>query len=204
MTFAEYGWDEIRFHPGWRSLVDSAAASSPAAAVFSGRNRSDTGRSSPSQDLLRRKYQHDLEWQLKPTEVFLAREVMHSPVISIHADATLEEAHRLMQTQGVGHLPVHNGEGLPVGMLSHNDIFQCVMRPGLATATSLSETVKSRMSTPLLACIPEADVREIARVFLLRRIGSLVVVHESALLGILTRTDLLRSLMEHPSLSWSA
>jgi acetoin utilization protein AcuB len=204
MTFAEYGVDEVRFHPGWRSLVDSASASAPVSAVFPGKHRHEGEGASSAAGLLRGKFHQDLEWQQKPSTVFLAREMMRSPVVSIRSDATLAEAQSLMESHGIGHLPVRNENQSPIGMISQNDIYRLVMKSPRTREWEIADKIANHMATPLLACHPDADVREIARVFLLRRIGSLIVVHESAILGILTRTDLLRSLMAHPSLQWRA
>jgi CBS domain-containing protein len=204
MSFSEYGVDSIRFHTGWKSLVDSAAASAPVSHVFAGRRRHENDSSAPTIHLLRDKFQQDMEWQQKPATPFLVREMMRAPVVSIASEATLGDAMAVMESQRIGHLPVRNSQNTPIGMISQNDIYRQALKGSQHLQLDLSEKIHAHMATPLLACSPEADIREIARVFLMRRIGSLVVAHDSVLLGILTRTDLLRAWMDHPSLNWRA
>ncbi len=57
-------------------------------------------------------------------------------------------------------------------------------------------TVGDVMSTPLFKALPTMTVKEAAREMIRRRIGSVVVVNENgSLLGIVTRTDILRAVV---------
>jgi acetoin utilization protein AcuB len=59
-----------------------------------------------------------------PVEV---AEVMHSPVFTTTADASLESAARMMMENRIGGLPVMDGNSRVVGMLTETDLFRALI-----------------------------------------------------------------------------
>ncbi|MEU3744173.1 MULTISPECIES: CBS domain-containing protein [Streptomyces] len=57
-----------------------------------------------------------------------AGELMSSPAVTVHADATLAEAARIMATRRVKRLPVVNGIGLLEGVVSRSDLLKVFLR----------------------------------------------------------------------------
>lgn len=57
----------------------------------------------------------------------LVREIMKSPVITISAGATIEEAALMMYTHKIGGLVVLNSVGGVVGIITETDIFKCLV-----------------------------------------------------------------------------
>lgn len=200
MSFAEYSVEGVRFHTGWHSLSgysDAAPPIGPISVVAPGRSETSDN---PALARQRERLRQDLQWQKKPHPVFIAREIMHSPAITIRLDLPLSQALKIFRDQGFGHLPVFDMQGKPVGLISQHDVMEMLIREEKSIGELNSIIVADKMSTPLLACHPDADIREVARVLVSRRIGSLAVIDEGHLLGMITRTDLLRALIEHPSL----
>lgn len=176
-----------------------------ASQVLDWRRRHETRKppSSPAQAGLDG-YRRSLEWQNKVSPVVHAHEAMQTPVITVEANTPLLDAWKTLRKHGFGHLPVVTATGRPIGMVSSHGMAELQAQGHGFDNPIWGEPVARHMTTPLMACSREADVHDIARVFLDRKIGSLAVVEGEAeaprLIGIVTRTDLLRCLMEHPSL----
>ncbi|MFE0515659.1 CBS domain-containing protein [Streptomyces sp. NPDC058964] len=58
-----------------------------------------------------------------------AEELMSAPALTVHADATLAEAARIMALRHVKRLPVVNDEGLLEGIVSRGDLLKVFARP---------------------------------------------------------------------------
>ncbi|MDT8903326.1 CBS and ACT domain-containing protein [Anaeroselena agilis] len=57
----------------------------------------------------------------------LVKEIMKSPVITIGADATIEEAALMMYTHKIGGLVVVDAAGAVAGIITETDIFKCLV-----------------------------------------------------------------------------
>ncbi|AOR37595.1 hypothetical protein BFF78_38585 [Streptomyces fodineus] len=57
-----------------------------------------------------------------------AGELMSTPAVTVHADATLAEAARIMALRRVKRLPVVSGEGLLEGVVSRGDLLKVFLR----------------------------------------------------------------------------
>ncbi|MFJ7068573.1 CBS domain-containing protein [Streptomyces sp. NPDC101115] len=58
-----------------------------------------------------------------------AGELMSSPAVTVHADATLAEAARIMAKRRVKRLPVVNDLGMLEGVVSRSDLLKVFLRP---------------------------------------------------------------------------
>ncbi|OIK03683.1 CBS domain-containing protein [Streptomyces monashensis] len=58
-----------------------------------------------------------------------AEDLMSAPAVTVHADATLAEAARIMALRHVKRLPVVNAEGLLEGVVSRADLLKVFLRP---------------------------------------------------------------------------
>jgi CBS domain-containing protein len=97
------------------------------------------------------------------------REIMSTPIESVEASASLQDAARKMKQSNVGMLPVMSGETC-VGVVTDRDL---VIR-GLAE-NSIDRRVQDVMSGSPVTCEQDADVREAIRAMEENRVGRLVV-----------------------------
>ena len=122
--------------------------------------------------------------------VLRAEELMTTPVLSLPAGSTVGEARRLQADRRVRHLPVLNDDGRLVGILSDRDLLR------LGASAAPDRLVETLMSVDVLTATPDARLVDCARVMLRARVGCLPIVGlDGVLMGILTRSDLLRALV---------
>jgi CBS domain-containing protein len=115
---------------------------------------------------------------------------MTKNVITLDSSAPVKKVAELMDKHDIGCVIVMN-EGKPIGIITERDMLKRVL---LQFKDPRMTRVNDIMSTPLIASNPETNVREAVRLMNERRIKKLPVVEASHLIGLLTITDLVRSL----------
>lgn len=116
-----------------------------------------------------------------------AGDIMSSPVKTVTMDTTIDEASRVMLRYGHTGLPVVEGEQL-VGVISRRDVEKAMFH-GLGHAP-----VKAYMSQRVITATPATPVAELQSLMITHNIGRLPVVEDGRLVGIVSRTDVLRTL----------
>lgn len=128
----------------------------------------------------------ELEERVKPQVV--AREIMSRPVKTIQADLTMDEANRILLRYGHTGMPVMNEQQQICGIISRTDI-EKAMNHQLGHAP-----VKAFMNLDVVSINPSTSVSEINDLLVTHNIGRLPVIDQGELVGIVTRTDLLKYL----------
>ncbi|MDN3058157.1 CBS domain-containing protein [Streptomyces sp. SRF1] len=72
-----------------------------------------------------------------------AEELMSSPAVTVHPDATLAEAARIMAIRGVKRLPVVDAESKLQGIVSRGDLLKVFLRPDQDIEEEVRRTVVS-------------------------------------------------------------
>jgi CBS domain-containing protein len=135
------------------------------------------------------------------------RSLMHTPLITVTPEMSLAEAHRLMRTHHIRHLPVVTGPGYQrlVGMLTDRDLREAApspattLTPGRIAAQLATTAVQTCMTTQVLCIGPEAAMAQAVRLLVERRIGCLPVVDHGTLVGVVTDVDCVRGFLETAS-----
>lgn len=126
-----------------------------------------------------------------------AEDLMSAPVRTITSDTRADEAHaRMVQTGHTG--LVVTEEGRVVGLVSRRDLDRA-LHHGLAHVP-----VKGFMTRELVTVAPDAPLSTIEAQLVAHEIGRLPVMRGDALVGIVTRTDVLRVLYAHREASRKA
>ena len=131
------------------------------------------------------------------TRIPLVREVMTASPRTIAPDARLSEATALMEELAIQHLPVIDGEGKLVGLLSERHL-----RDAMPSILMLKDPEERRRSLKVTrveqVCIKEPGaidagrpITEAIRQMRRLRAGSLPVLEHHKLVGILTSGDLI-------------
>jgi acetoin utilization protein AcuB len=133
----------------------------------------------------------------------LARAIMSSPVLTLPVTASLSQAWEVVHAKRFRHIPILGADDSVFGILSDRDLFRGTMESILSGTTwstkQVDTPIRNLVSHPVLVASPEAELRAIARVLLEERIGALPIVSEAGdLVGMITRSDILRVLVAHP------
>lgn len=116
-----------------------------------------------------------------------ARDIMSSPVKTIAPSISMEEAGSIMLRYGHTGLPVVE-DGHMVGVISRRDVDKARIHE-LGHAP-----VKGFMTTGVLAISSQTPLNEIQKIMVENDIGRLPVIDDGRLTGIVSRTDILRTL----------
>jgi CBS domain-containing protein len=137
------------------------------------------------------------------------RDVMTAAVRTVSPDATLKEVAAMLAEHGISGMPVVDDAGTLLGVVSKTDILikerassgergglLAMLRGGdhdAATVKIEARTAAEAMTSPVIAIDPERPVAAAAAIMLDNRINRLPVVRDDALVGIVTRSDLVRA-----------
>ena len=144
----------------------------------------------------------------------LASDIMTRDVAVVHPETTLVAAVKLMAARGISGLPVVDEQGALVGMMSEGDLLRWhegfserevrwldLLAEGLELAPDFLREVreqrrkiKALMSPKPITVTETTPAREIASLMHARGIKRVPVLREGKLVGIVTRTDLVRAL----------
>jgi tRNA nucleotidyltransferase (CCA-adding enzyme) len=116
-----------------------------------------------------------------------ARDLMSAPVRTVPPETTIAEAQRILLRYGHSGLSVVKGDRL-IGVISRRDL-DIALHHGFAHAP-----VKGYMSTQVRTISPDTLLPDIESLMVTYDIGRLPVLDHGQLVGIVTRTDVLRQL----------
>lgn len=136
------------------------------------------------------------------------RDVMTGSPTTIDPEAPVETAVAVMRERRVRHLPVVDGDGRLIGIVTDRDLRSAMFGGALAehlpadqarrlraVANALNDVqVRHVMTWQVTTTSPEAPVAQAAAIMAERRIGSLPVVTDHRLVGIVTEHDVFRAL----------
>lgn len=115
--------------------------------------------------------------------------VMSTDLFTVRPDDLLELVARVMEWQDVRHVPVEDDSGRLVGLVSHRSLLRLMGQSPPAGVEPAA--VRSIMIPDPVSVAPSTPVSEAVKLMRLHRIGSLPVVENERLVGIVTVYDLL-------------
>jgi acetoin utilization protein AcuB len=132
----------------------------------------------------------------------LVSERMSKNPYTIQADTPVEEALKRMREVHVRRFPVLDKSGKLVGIVAEKDLLYA--SPSPATSLSIYEmhyllsklTVSEVMIKNVITVVEDTPVEDAARIMTDHKIGSLPVLREGQLVGIITETDLFKLFLE--------
>jgi acetoin utilization protein AcuB len=136
------------------------------------------------------------------------REIMTRSPISIDPEAPLGTAIAVMVEQKIRHLPVVDDRGAVVGIITDRDLRSAVLAPALEeylsatarqrlrgiAATFENLRVKDVMTCNPITTSPDVSLAQAAALMLERHVGSLPVIEDGKLAGIITDRDAVKAL----------
>ena len=138
--------------------------------------------------------------EIEAAGVATVAELMTPDPVLVNEGAALDEAVRLLEENEISGLPVVDGDGLLVGVLSQTDIVRAravehlwKRWPGLR--------VRHLMHAPALTADLDMSMEEAAQLMERAHVHRLVVVDDDQLrpVGVISTTDLVRALAHRPT-----
>lgn len=122
--------------------------------------------------------------------------------ITAHLKTNYNEALHLMEENHVQHLPIVDGKGRPVGIVTRADMLRAAPSP--VTSLNVFEmaafldkvSMESIMTSPVLAVDEACSITNAASFMVTHRVNSLLVMRDEALVGIITITDIFRAFID--------
>lgn len=132
----------------------------------------------------------------------LVKQRMSPHPFTVSVDTPVTEALSLMRQKHIRRLPVMNKKGQLAGIVSEKDLLYA--SPSPATSLSVYEVgyllsklkVKEVMSQDLITITGDAPIEKAACIMADNKIGGLPVMEEGKMVGIITETDVFKTMLE--------
>jgi CBS domain-containing protein len=112
-------------------------------------------------------------------------DLMSFPVHTVTPETRMEEVALMLRTKGITGIPVVNGERV-VGMISRRDFRK------MRKESQIKAPVRAFMATDVLTIAPDKSLTQAAQLMVQHDVGRLPVVDNGRVIGIITRSDLMR------------
>ena len=147
-------------------------------------------------------YQAVLPQELERGPLYHADQIMQRQVITVKASDDVARAWRTLVEHQIHQAPVLDPAGKLVGIVGERDLLTTFNIDDGQLRDVLFKRVSDVMTTPVVAAAPVTDIRRIARVMLERQVDGVPVVNDNgALLGFISRSDVLKAVITDPPLS---
>ena len=144
-----------------------------------------------------------------------ARDIMQAEVVTIGPDATVRELADLLATRKISGVPVVDGEGTVVGVVTEGDIvlqdaglhfphyiqfldstiyLESVSKFEERFRRTFGTKVADIMSAEVVTVAPDASVYDVATMMADRDVNRVPVLEEGRLVGIITRADVVKAI----------
>jgi CBS domain-containing protein len=129
------------------------------------------------------------------------REIMATDIESVDRNDTQLTIEERMATKQLRHLPVLE-QGDIVGIVTQRDLFKAAMSSAMGYGEKAQQAylrsvrVKEIMTYPVVTISPDTSLAAAAEMIITKGIGCLPVVDGTTLVGMITKTDLLRCLKD--------
>ena len=131
-----------------------------------------------------------------------AYQLMSHPVITVPLALDIPVAWQRFREQPYHQLPVLDRQQRIVGILSERDLLRFLVTDGEQISFVPGKAVADAMTSEVITADPVTDVRRIAHVMLSYHLSAVPVVDEQdALIGLVSRSDILRAVTSEPPLS---
>ncbi|PZS15463.1 MAG: CBS domain-containing protein [Pseudonocardiales bacterium] len=137
-----------------------------------------------------------------------AREIMTRSVVTVRSDTTVQHAAALLSEHGITSVPVLDEDDRVIGILSEVDVIRNRMphdprshlRPETHQRPDPGHLVRDVMNNIVICLGENADIADLAALMLDNNLRAIPIVDGAHLVGIVSRRDLLRTLIRDDDL----
>ena len=148
-------------------------------------------------------YQAMLPQNLERGPLYQANQLMQRHIITVSSEDDVARAWHILVENQIHQAPVLDATLHLVGIIGERNLLATLnINDDGPVRKLLAQRVGDVMTTPVVAASPATDIRRIANVMLDRDVDGLPIVNDSgALVGFLSRGDILRAVVNDPPLS---
>jgi CBS domain-containing protein len=122
---------------------------------------------------------------IKP--IVKVRDSMHTPVVTVNEDETIDKVAKLIAKHGIGCVIVVDSKKNPLGIITERDVVTRVVVKNLLPSKIKASKV---MSTPIETISPDASIEEAAKRMSKSDIRRLAVLEKGKMIGIISSRDI--------------
>ncbi len=126
----------------------------------------------------------------------LVRDCMTANPIRVHPESDPLAALGLCKSAHIRRLPVVDAEDHIVGLVTRNMLEQFLAKAPSPGVMKRQHAIEQVMVSPALTVSPDYPLEEAARLMVAHKIGSLPVIDQEKLAGIITETDIFKQFVE--------
>jgi acetoin utilization protein AcuB len=128
--------------------------------------------------------------------IMFVRNCMTANPIKVHPESDPLAALGLCKSARIRRLPVVNADDQIIGIVTRNMLEQFLAKAPSPGVMKRQHSIEQVMVSPALTVSPDYPLEEAARLMVVHKIGSLPVVDEGKLIGIITETDIFKQFVE--------
>lgn len=135
-----------------------------------------------------------------------AHQIMSSPVISLSINTSIVEAWQIFRERRFRYIPVLSTTGKLIGILSDRALLRYAATTGNIPPYPLDSpqakiTIEPLVKLNVVTATPDTRIREIARLLIEKHMGVMPIMDRyDNLVGIITRSDILKTVVNHAPL----
>jgi len=149
-----------------------------------------------------------------------ARDIMTSDVITVTADTSIDKIARILHDHRISGVPVIDEEHKVIGIVTEGDLIMKLAKPetpphieilgGIIYLKRITEidaelkkitavTARDIMTEKVVTVNEDCPVEDVASLMVNRKVNRLPVVKKGKIVGIVSRADLIETMMNEPS-----
>ncbi|MFJ5715909.1 acetoin utilization AcuB family protein [Neobacillus sp. NPDC093127] len=128
----------------------------------------------------------------------IVEEIMNTDVVTLQPTNSIADAIQAMETNNIRHIPIVNDENNLVGLVTISRLKEATPSTFRTNDNpdDLKKPLEVIMERNVITGHPLDFVEEIAAVFYEQKISAIPIIKDKKLVGIITETDLLRTMVE--------
>ncbi|CAH2716978.1 Inosine-5'-monophosphate dehydrogenase [Neobacillus rhizosphaerae] len=128
----------------------------------------------------------------------IVEEIMKTDVVTLYPTNSIADAIHVMETNNIRHIPIVNEENNLVGLITISRLKEALPSTFRTNENpdDLKKTLEMIMERDVITGHPLDFVEEVAAIFYEHKISAIPIIKDRELVGILTETDILRTMVE--------
>jgi len=161
----------------------------------------ETGQQSPLTSEAVNAYKNMIQSR-REEAIYHASQIMKRPVFTVGEEISVSDCYQMLTAKGIKQLPVLNDEGKPVGLITRESLLKVLLVDNKTVRSPESGSIAPLISRPLISADPVSDIRRVAQVMYECELNCIPVTNAAdAIIGIITRTDIVYAVSTYPAIT---